>query len=289
MRLALVLAAGSLFAATVSTSYLAELAKWRTEREASLKKPDGWLSVSGLFWLHEGANMVGSDPKADVVTPAGTPERAGLLRFAGGKTIFEPQTGAGALIGDKPARRMELKADVTNHPDVIKIGDVTLTLIVRGPKTGVRMRDPNADTRRNFTGNVWYPADPAWRVVAKWVKYSQPKQIRITNILGMTDDEPSPGYAEFAVKGKMLRLEPVLEDGGLSFYFKDTTSGRTTYPPGRFLDADVPRGSEIVLDFNEAYNPPCAFTAYATCPLPPKQNVLAAPIEAGEKNYGHHE
>jgi uncharacterized protein (DUF1684 family) len=283
MRFAVIFAAGTLLAATASAPYPSEVAKWRSDYEASLKAPNGWLSVAGLFWLRDGVNVVGSDSQSDVITPAGTPKRAGVLRFAGGKVTFEPQAGTGIVT------RGELKSDVSGHPDVIRIGAVSLTIVVRGPKTGVRMRDPNAETRRTFTGNVWYPADPAWRIKAKWVAYREPKKIAITNILGMTDEEPSPGYAEFTIKGRTLRLEPVLDDNELSFYFKDATSGKTTYPPGRFLDADMPKGGEIELDFNKAYNPPCAFTAYATCPLPPKQNVLTTAIEAGEKNYGHHE
>jgi uncharacterized protein (DUF1684 family) len=153
---------------------------------------------------------------------------------------------------------------------------------------GVRVRDPNAETRRDFTGCKWFPADPAWRVTAKWVAYPKPKTIAITNILGMTDQEPSPGYAEFTVQGKTLRLESVTEDGELFFMFKDATSARTTYGAGRFLYAAIPKGREVELDFNKAHNPPCAFTAFATCPLPPKQNVLAVAIEAGEKSYGNH-
>lgn len=270
--------------------YLAQVAKWRADYEASLRAPYGWLSVAGLFWLHEGANVMGSDPRADVVLPAGLPKRAGVLRFTGGKTVLEPEAGAGVFIGGMPAVKAELKPDVSGRPDVVKIGDVSLTIVVRGPKTGVRMRDPNAESRRNFTGTVWYTADPAWVLKARWVTYPAPKKITITNILGMTDEEPSPGYAEFVVKGRTVRLAPVLDDNDLSFYFKDATSGRTTYPPGRFLDAEVPkRDGFIELDFNKAYNPPCAFTAYATCPLPPKQNILPVAIEAGEKNYGKHE
>jgi hypothetical protein len=163
-----------------------------------------------------------------------------------------------------------------------------MTIIERGGKTGVRLRDPNAETRRDFTGCKWFAADPAWRVHAKWVAYAKPKKIAITNILGMTDREDSPGYAEFSVKGQTMRLEPVSEDGGLAFIFKDATSGKTTYGAGRFLDTDLPKSGELELDFNKAYNPPCAFTAFATCPLPPKQNVLTAAIEAGEKKYGKH-
>jgi uncharacterized protein (DUF1684 family) len=156
-------------------------------------------------------------------------------------------------------------------------------------RTGIRMRDPNAVTRRNFTGCKWFPASEKWRIRAKWIAYPTPKKIRITNILGMTDEEPSPGYAEFAVNGQTVRLEPVADDtGALSFMFKDATSGKTTYAQGRFLDTDKPKDGYVTLDFNQAYNPPCAFIAFATCPLPPRQNTLTVAIEAGEKNYGKH-
>jgi uncharacterized protein len=268
MRLALIIAAAfTLMAASDET------AKWRADYEASLKAPNGWLSVAGLFWLHTGDNVVGSDPQSDVVLPASAPKRAGVLKFADGKVTFD----------NRP-----LKSDAAGKPDVVKIGDVAMTIIERGGKTGVRLKDPNAQTRREFTGCKWFTEDPAWRVRAKWVGYTKPKKIAITNILGMTDQEDSPGYAEFTLKGQTLRLEPVVEDGGLFFIFKDATSGKTTYGAGRFLDADLPKSGVVELDFNKAYNPPCAFTAFATCPLPPRQNVLAMAIDAGEKKYGKH-
>jgi hypothetical protein len=273
MRLTLILAAAvALLAASDDT------AKWRADYEASLKAPNGWLSVAGLFWLHAGDNIVGSDPQSDVVLPAGTPKRAGVLKLAGSKVSFEKRL---------------LKSDAAGKPDVVNIGDLAMTIIERGDKIGVRLKDPNAETRRDFTGCKWFAPDPAWRVRAKWVAYPKPKKIAITNILGMTDQEDSPGYAEFSLKGQgtkgqIMRLEPVSEDGGLFFIFKDATSGKTTYGAGRFLDTDLPKSGELELDFNKAYNPPCAFTAFATCPLPPKQNVLTAPIEAGEKKYGKH-
>jgi hypothetical protein len=267
MRLLLILAATVLLATTD------DVAKWRADYEASLKAPNGWLSVAGLFWLHAGDNVLGSDPQSDVVLPAGTPKRAGVLKFAGGKVAFQGR---------------QLKSDASGKPDVVQIGDVAMTIIERGGKTGVRLRDPNAATRRDFTGCKWFAADPRWRVRAKWVAYPKPKKIAITNILGMTDQEDSPGYAEFSLKGQSMRLEPVSEDGGLFFIFKDATSGKSTYGAGRFLDTDLPKSGEVEMDFNKAYNPPCAFTAFATCPLPPKQNVLTAAIEAGEKKYGKH-
>jgi uncharacterized protein (DUF1684 family) len=285
MRLTILFAAGTLLAATAGTPYADETAKWRAGYETSLKAPDGWLSVAGLFWLHEGENAIGSDPQSDVLLPTGGPKRAGVLHLTGGKVTFQ----------NRAFQNRALKSDVTPHPDVVKIGDVSLTIVERGGKTGVRMRDPNAQTRREFTGCKWFPADAAWRIDARWVAYPRPKKIAITNILGMTDEEASPGYAEFTIQGKApsgtaktVRLEPVEEDGGLFFIFKDATSGKTTYGAGRFLDSGMPKAGVVELDFNKAYNPPCAFTAFATCPLPPRQNVLAAAIEAGEKSYGKH-
>jgi len=257
MRLLLLLAAPALFAAGGVSSEQ----EWRAKYEASLKAPEGWLSVAGLNWLHEGTNTVE------------LPQRSILLHLDGGKVTYE---------------KRQLKSDITDHPDVLKFGDVSLTIIERGGKTGVRLRDPNAETRRDFTGCKWFPAENAWRIQAKWVAWPKPKTIAITNILGMTDQEPSPGYAEFTLQRKKMTLEPVLEDGELFFMFKDATSARTTYGAGRFLYADLPKGNEVELDFNKAHNPPCAFTAFATCPLPPKQNILTAAIEAGEKTYGKH-
>jgi len=295
MRYALALIAASLFAATAGSSFVDDNARFRADYEASLRAPNGWLSVAGLFWLHDGPNSMGSDPRSDVVLPSGSlpkgaPARAAILRLAAGKVTLEPDPRSGLLLNGKPATKALLGADTSGHPDRLQLGQLFLTIIDRDGKPGVRLRDPNAATRRNFTGLSWYPADPAWRIKAKWVPYTEPHKIRITNILGMTDEEPSPGYAEFTVKGRTVRLEPVLDDdGSLFFIFKDSTSAHTTYGAGRFLDAEKPAGQTVLLDFNRATNPPCAFTAFATCPLPPKQNSLPVAIEAGEKMYAKHE
>jgi hypothetical protein len=252
--------------------------EWRAKREQNLTKPDGWLAVAGLFWLHDGVMSIGSDPQSDVVLPPGSPKRLGTLRMQKGVVSLE-QAGHAVVI----------RPDTDEHPDTVQVGSLLLTVIKRMDRTGIRMRDPNAATRRNFTGCKWFPALGKWRIRAKWVAWPTPKTIRITNILGMTDEEPSPGYAEFAVNGRTVRLEPVTDDTGeLSFMFKDVTSGNSTYAQGRFLDTDKPKDGYVTLDFNQAYNPPCAFIAYATCPLPPKQNTLTVAIEAGEKKYGNH-
>src|SRR5579863_9176431 len=258
MRLLLVFVPLAVFAAGTGLGY----PEWRANYEAQLKAPDGWLSVAGLSWLQEGDNTVDLPNQKSI-----------KLRLDGSKVTYE---------------KRQLKSDANDHPDVLKFGDISLTIIERGGKLGVRLRDPNADARRDFTGCKWFPADPAWRIKAKWVAYPKPKTIAITNILGMTDQEPSPGYAEFTLQGKKMTLEPVLEDGELFFMFKDATSSTVTYGAGRFLYADLPKGNTVELDFNKAHNPPCAFTAFATCPLPPKQNILTAAIEAGEKSYGKH-
>ena len=265
----------ALFAAT---AYETEIAQWRQQREANLKRDGGWLSVAGLFWLHEGANLVGSDPQSDVVLPASAPKRAGVLDFRSGQVRYQPASGSAEI----------LKPDDPGPPDVVNIGSIAMTVIKRVGRTGVRLRDPNAQTRLHFTGLKWFPIREAWRIEAKWIAYPQPKKIAITNILGMTDQEPSPGYAEFNMQGKTLRLEPVTEDNELFFMFKDQTSGKATYGAGRFLYAAIPTGATVTLDFNRAENPPCAFTAFATCPLPPRQNWLPVSIEAGEQKYGPH-
>jgi len=280
LHLALVPLAALLVSAAVppARAFLKMENEWRAQREHNLTKPDGWLAVAGLFWLHDGVMSIGSDPQSDVVLPPGSPKRLGTLRLQRGVVSLE-QAGHTTVI----------RPDTDEHPDTVQVGSLLLTVIKRMDRTGIRMRDPNAATRRNFTGCKWFPASEKWRIRAKWVAYPTPKKIRITNILGMTDEEPSPGYAEFALNSRTVRLEPVTDDTGeLSFMFKDTTSGNTTYAQGRFVDTDKPKDGYVTLDFNQAYNPPCAFIAFATCPLPPKQNTLTIAIEAGEKKYGNH-
>jgi uncharacterized protein (DUF1684 family) len=227
--------------------------KWRADYEAGLKAPDGWLTVTGLDWLHEGDNAIA---------------RVGTVTLHNGAVTFGSRV---------------LKPDSS---DAITMGDVTMTIIARGGKLGARLRDRNADTLKHFTGCTWYPVSEAWHVKAKWV--AQPTKLAITNVLGMKLEEDSPGYASFTLKGRELRLTPVVEDGQLFFMFKDETAGKTTYGAGRFLYAAMPQNGAVDLDFNKAKNPPCAFTAFATCPLPPKQNALAFAVEAGEKKYGNH-
>jgi uncharacterized protein len=268
--------------------YKTQIEQWRERRVAALTSDDGWLTVAGLFWLKEGRNTVGAAPGNDIVLPKGSaPDEVGSFEFQNGVTTFQASPGAEATVDGKPAASAVLKPDTTGNPDIIQVRALTLFVIQRGARFGIRLKDRDSVLRKNFTGIRYFPIDESYRVRAKFVPYNPPKKIPVPNILGETSEEPSPGYVEFRLHGQVCRLDPVLEDGELFFIFKDLTSGRETYPPGRFLYTGRPQDGEVILDFNKAYNPPCAFTPYATCPLPPAENHLSIRVEAGELRYGH--
>ncbi|HYK18746.1 MAG TPA: DUF1684 domain-containing protein [Bryobacteraceae bacterium] len=281
----LVVAAVAMLSA--ETGYRANIEQWRVNHEAELKSENGWLSVSGLFWLKAGANTAGSESSNAIVLPRGL-ARAGVFDFEKGKATFHSAPGVAAKLNGQPVSSATVKPDSDGPPDKIEIAGLTLTVIHRGDRYGIRLRDPQSRKRLEFSGLHWFPVDEKYRVKGRFVAYEKPKTIQITNVLGQTEPEPTPGYVEFTLNGRVLRLEPVEEDHQLFFIFRDLTAGRETYPAGRFLYAEWPKNGEVELDFNKAENPPCAFTAYATCPLPPKQNHLDVRVEAGEKNYGTH-
>jgi uncharacterized protein (DUF1684 family) len=271
-------------------AYVQQIEQWRAQREERLKADDGWLTVAGLFWLNDGDNTVGTSAGSDIRLPAGSaPERVGVFHFHDGKASFEASAGAAVTVNGKPAQAAELKPDADKDgPDVVAINSLSMFVIKRGDKYGIRMKDRNSEYRRNFTGLHWYPVTPEYRVTAKFVAYPEPKTIPIENILGQTEQTPSAGYLEFTLNGTAVRLDPVTEGDSLFLIFRDKTAGKSTYGAGRFLNTEMPKDGAVVLDFNQAYNPPCAFTPYATCPLPPPQNRLSVPIEAGEMKYGDH-
>lgn len=267
------------------------LAKWRAEREAKLKAEDGWLTVAGLFWLKEGVNTVGTTADSAIVLPEGSaPAQVGEFELREGKTFFRVAAGVTVTANGQPVRELEVKSDAVKQPDVLKLNDLTFLLLKRGERFGIRLKDQNARTRRDFAGLRWYEGKAAYRVTAQFIPYEQPKNVSLVNILGDVEPMKSPGYVMFTLNGQDLSLEPVASGGDkLFFIFRDLTSGKTTYKPGRFLyaaaPADLTKPGPVVLDFNQAINPPCAFTAFATCPLPPKRNHLAVAIEAGEQTY----
>jgi uncharacterized protein (DUF1684 family) len=270
-------------------AYRDEIRKWRADYEDSLKRDNGWLTLAGLYWLKEGDNRFGSGAGNDFVLPEGSaPDAAGTFIFHDGKTRMRLQEGVQALLNGAPVlTETALKPDSAGAPDRITLGYVSMIAIQRGSRYGIRLWDNQSAVRRDFKGTRWFPAKESYRITAKFISYPQPRMIPILNVLGDTEQNPSPGFAVFEMDGKECRLEPLLEGDHLFFIFKDATSGKETYPAGRFLYASLPKGGKVILDFNRAENPPCAFTAYATCPLPPRQNHLKLAIDAGELNYEH--
>jgi len=255
----------------MAAGYQSEIEEWRRAREARLKADDGWLTVAGLFWLHEGVNPFGSHADNEIVLPDG-PSRGGSFELRGGNVTVSMNGSTRPIASDSA--------------ESVKIGRLTLLVIKRGDRVGIRLKDPESAGRRNFHGLEYYPVKQEYRVTARFV--SDPKQTPILNILGQTEPSESPGYAVFQLNGKEHRLRPILEEPDakeLFYIFKDQTSGKETYAAARYLYSDLPKDGTVVLDFNKAYNPPCAFTDYATCPLPPRENHLAVRIEAGEKKY----
>ena len=270
-------------------AYVQEIEKWRHDYEASLKQDDGWLTLAGLFWLKEGGNTFGASVANDIVLPQrSASDFAGSFILHNRSASLLVNRGAPVLLNGAPVlSEMPLKPDSAGQPDRITLGRLSMILVQRGARYGIRLWDNASPARRDFRGTQWFPVDEAYRVTAQFVSYPQPRMIAILNILGDTEPSPSPGYAAFEIAGRRCRLEPILEDNRLFFIFKDRTSSKQTYPAGRFLHSGLPKDGKVILDFNRATNPPCAFTAYATCPLPPRQNYLPVAIEAGELNYGH--
>jgi uncharacterized protein (DUF1684 family)/dienelactone hydrolase len=273
--------------------YLADHEAWRSRRRERLLAEDGWLATAGLYWLEPGLNRLGTAEDNEVVLPAGTaPERVGSLLLEGNRVTIEVLPGVSVTNDDGPVERMTLRADADEGgPDVLALGGLRFFVIRRARGYALRLRDLEAPARRAFAGIDCYPVDARWRVEARWIPYDPPKTVEVPNIIGTIDTLEATGCVEFELEGRTFRLDPIVEAGGeLFLIFKDRTSGPETYPPGRFLYTEPPADGRVVIDFNRAYNPPCAFTPHATCPLPPEQNALDVAVRAGEKNYaGAHE
>ncbi len=272
--------------ANAQRAYIGETEKWRTAHEAELKSEEGWLTVVGLFWLKAGRNTIGSGDAFDVqLTESFKSGEFGDIELKGDTARLTIADGVNATVDSKPAKTADLSFDEKAKPKIVNFGSQSFFLIKRGEKFAIRVRDTNSRSRREFTRLNWYPIDPRARVVAKFEKYATPKEVLIANVLGGSFKATSPGLLRFKLSGREFTLEPVDEEGHLFIIFRDLTSRTETYGSGRFLYADAAVDGTVVLDFNRAENPPCAFTAFATCPLPPQQNRLNIAIRAGEKRF----
>jgi hypothetical protein len=255
---------------------------WRTEHQRKLAADYGWLTVVGLDWLKEGDNGVGADPSSQVPLPPGSaPPHVAVISLHAGKVVLHPAVGIPLTLNGKPATETTLRED----DDILAINHLKFYLIRRGDRAGIRLKDNDSQARKHFQGLSWYPVDPAWRIQAKFTPWPAPHSLVFHNTIGQEETDPSPGYVTFQKDGREFRLEPTLDEGKLFFVLRDQTSGKTTYGASRFLYSEQAQNGTVLLDFNQAENPPCAFTAYATCPLPPPQNRLALAITAGEKKY----
>ncbi len=259
--------------------------QWRLDR---LQQPDGWLSLVGLEWLHVGDNRIGSAADNDIQLSHG-PEYLGNLHLSRDQSMrFIPVASSGIR-----AYNEELVEPITVHADTSEAETTVFTIdsfvfyVVDRGKMAFRIKDAKASTRVNFKGLEYFDYDPSLRISAQFVPYEPAKIIPTVNVLGLLTDEPSPGRLEFTINGQAHSLDALDSSDAYYMIFADRTNGRSTYGPGRFVytDGKVNDDGTVVIDFNKAYNPPCAFTAFSTCTLPPRQNRLPIFIEAGERKY----
>lgn len=270
------------------------LAEWQARRTVSISGTNGWSTLVGLHWLPEGRSTCGSDTQQTHVFPAGrAPGFVGSWVREGQKVRFIPAAGVTATVDGHAVPSRPLRTDAKGaKPEILRIGDLSIAVIVRGDRVGLRVRDPQAPTRTHFQGLEYFPKRPDWMITGRLVPVKPGTVLPVLNILGDIEEMPAAGTVVFEKDGREFRLDVALdtEEDDLFLLFKDATSGQETYPAGRFLHAPKPgRDGVVTLDFNRAYNPPCAFTSFATCPLPPRQNRLGTRVEAGELRYrgGH--
>lgn len=273
-------------------AYRASFEQWKQEQVDDLKK--NWLTLAGLFWLKPGANSFGSDQKNSVVLPEGTAAaQAGSFELQGDVVTVKFLPGVQAKIDGPSQNNGQLWPNPPGGAAVVELGSLRMFVIKRGERIGIRVRDLNSAAARNYAGPIFFPLNMDFRVTAKWIAGDGKKTIDVPNVLGDVTPTPISGVAEFTMNGQKVSLTDLGGNPakGLFFVFNDLTSKTDTYPGGRFLETDPVVNGTVVLDFNRAYNPPCAVTPYATCPLAPKDNRLAVAIPAGEKYdraHGHH-
>jgi len=287
MRVLLTVAA--LVASTVALAADPEHAKaveaWRARVEKNLRADNGWLTLAGRFPMKPGDNTFGTGERNDIVFPRGLgPERIGVIHVEPGKVTLKLAPGV-TMAKDGAPFTERVMGTATDKRDWVTMGRAAMHVIEREGRYILRLADNESTVRSGFQGRVWYDVNEAYRVDAKFVPYPPGKTVPIVNVLDEVSDEASPGYVEFTLDGKTQRLDVVGDDDGLFMIFRDETAGKTTYRPGRFLyvEKKPEPHKPFKLDLNRAYNPPCAFSEFTTCPLPPKQNILKTRIEAGEK------
>ena len=276
----------------IPLEYLAEIDGWHQKMETSLRRDNGWLTLAGRFMLKSGANTFGTGKDNDVVFPpelTGTgPDRLGTLIVdsVNRSVTLKLAEGVAMTSDGKPFSGERAMGTSPDKRDWVALGRIAMHVIARDGYFALRLADNESQVRRDFAGRIWYPPNPALVVNAKFIPYPAGRKIAIVDVIDEVSDEPCPGFVEFTLQGKKMKMDVIGDDAeGLFFVFRDATAGKTTYPASRFLfvDKKPAPNTSFKLDFNKAYNPPCAFSEFTTCPLPPKQNIYKVKIEAGEK------
>lgn len=259
---------------------------WKVRRIEFLAGTNGWTTLVGLHWLKEGTNSAGSAANQDVVLPKGrSAPWIGQFIRTGESVQFLAAPGVQARVDGHPVTQASLVSDRTPPPSRLEVGPLSIIVIERSGRIGLRVRDPESPWRKSFTAPHSFPYAPSWRIEGRFEPFASPRTLRVPSRIGGTQDFPSPGSLVFSHAGKEYRLEVAVEPGETDYFvmFRDQTAGKTTYGSGRFLYVSPPDSTgRVILDFNRAYTPPCGFTPFATCPLPPPQNRLPFPIPAGE-------
>ncbi|MEO6001839.1 MAG: DUF1684 domain-containing protein [Opitutus sp.] len=269
------------------SGYVRAVTAARAERLQRLTKADGWLSLVGLYFLRAGENRIGTGAENAIVLSTGPAHLGTVTLEPDGSVYIAVNPGADVLVDGRQVLRAKLEEEGERNGTQVTSGSLSFFVIERGGRKALRIKDRNSARRHDFAGVDYFPIDPSWRIEAKWVDFDRSKEVTIANILGQEETALIPGKAVFEREGRTFELLPLVEgvDEPLLFVISDLTSEKETYAAARFVYADPPRGGKIILDFNEAVNPPCAFTPFATCPLPPKENRLPIAVNAGEKKY----
>ena len=282
--LAVVAAVGAVGAA----DYKAEIEEFRAQQEARLRSETGWLAMDGLFFLTEGDHPFGTGTLNDFVLPEGSaPEEVGVFEYRDGQTTVRAIEGTTVTVNGEEVASAVLTPSLSERgADKVTVGDLTLWVHISGDRKAVRMRNPNNEIRRSFTGRKWFSVDETFRVVARYAPLAEPELLEVPNVLGDIERYTATAFVHFEIDGQAYSMKGIgSREGRLWFIFRDLTSGQETYPATRFLTSEVPENGEVVVDFNKAVNPPCAFNPYTTCPLPLPENRLNVRITAGELKY----
>jgi len=272
----------------MNKTYRQTINEWRAERNETIRKENGWLALTGLFWLKLGKNHFGSDPKCEIQLPDRVPANIGYLEHNGRSVSLRTNPGEKVNVNNKSVDFAILQPDISDNPSFITMNDIQLVVIQRGNRVGVRLWDNQREERRSFPARTWYDIDENFRIPAAYSAYNHPKMAFFPDLTGEKSEFPVEGYLAFEFKGNHYQLDINKEDDGTLFVrFWDPTSADETYPTGRYLIADQEPDGKIFIDFNKAYSPPCAFTDFATCVFAPEQNHLDFRVTAGETYTRH--